>query len=90
VTPLQKSQSLSMRKVRAGKQRLAWYLYYRMQRIIARESGKAFIDQLKYGIGYMEVDFETAEPRHVPYKDLRKAEPISEIIKRMYSPEEAT
>ena len=45
--------------------RATWKVYYRALRVCRREAGKAYIDALMYGVGYVRVT-PGADPEHVP------------------------
>lgn len=61
---------LCMKKSKRVGIRGCWYLFHRLARITNREAGKAFVDQLKYGTGVVEIDERTAEPRHLPFSEI--------------------
>ena len=50
--------------------RRTWKIYHRLQRIIVRESWKAYEDAVIFGTGAVKIDNETGEPHHVPFCEL--------------------
>lgn len=46
--------------------RKAWYIYYRMLRIVRRESFKAYQDMLIYGSGYTVLTNDDNYIRYIP------------------------
>lgn len=43
-----------------------WKVFYRLARVAARESEKASIDTMLYGVGYIECPSDGGDPRHIP------------------------
>ena len=46
-----------------------WKVYYRALRVCRRETGKAYLDALMYGVGYVKV-IPGADPEHVPARTM--------------------
>ena len=44
-----------------------WKIYYRLLRIVRRESLKVTLDCIVYGTGCMRIN-EKGEPEHIPYE----------------------
>jgi hypothetical protein len=57
-----------MRKARLKGPRAKWYIYYRLLRIIRRETNKAQLDLIIYGNCFVE--WINSEPRHIPIQDV--------------------
>lgn len=45
-----------------------WKIYYRLLRIINRESNKAMLDMMIYGTGYVKIDDNGI--RHIPIQNI--------------------
>lgn len=50
--------------------REAWYIYYRMLRIVRRESYKVYIDVLIYGSGFTMITNDANYIRHIPIEQV--------------------
>lgn len=48
--------------------KVEWKAFYRQMRIIRRESNKACIDAINYGIGYTIIDLVGI--RHIPVEEI--------------------
>lgn len=49
--------------------RQVWLVYYRLERIVKRESAKAYSDAILYGIGCVKVD-DNGEAQHISIDEI--------------------
>lgn len=47
-----------------------WKWYYRLQRVIVRESEQVAIDTMLYGTGYMQFNYGE-DPKYIPIQQVR-------------------
>lgn len=51
--------------------RAVWQWYYRLLRVMARESRKAEVDMMLFGAGYVKCYDDGRDPQHIPIEQVR-------------------